>query len=209
MSTTEIVKEAESRHDFALIANWIQPQSKVLDLGCGNGSLLSFLREKLGVKGYGVDKDDDNVLACIGHGVNVIQMDLEAGLAGFDSLSFDYVILSQTLQAMVNTEGVLREMLRVGKQGIITFPNFGYWRHRIQLMAGHMPVSDNIPHQWYNTPNLHLCTIDDFEALCDKMNIRITDRIVINEGNTVSFMPNLFGSLAIYRFEQAAWPVSY
>ncbi|MFJ5446816.1 methionine biosynthesis protein MetW [Methylobacillus methanolivorans] len=205
----EIVKEAENRHDFALIAKWIQPKSKVLDLGCGNGSLLSFLREKLEVKGYGVDNDDNNVLACISHGVNVIQMDLEAGLAGFDSLSFDYVILSQTLQAMVNTEGVLREMLRVGKQGIITFPNFGYWRHRIQLMAGHMPVSDNIPHQWYNTPNLHLCTIDDFEALCAKMNIRITDRIVINEGDTVNFMPNLLGSLAIYRFEQAAWPVSY
>ncbi|WP_334108212.1 methionine biosynthesis protein MetW [Methylobacillus sp.] len=206
--STEIAKEAAKRHDFALISNWIQPKSKVLDLGCGNGSLLSFLREKLEVKGYGVDKDDRNVLACIGNGVNVIQMDLEAGLAGFDSLSFDYVILSQTLQAMVNTEGVLREMLRVGKQGIITFPNFGYWRHRIQLMAGHMPVSENIPHQWYNTPNLHLCTIDDFEALCAKMNIRITDRIVINEGDTVNFMPNLLGSLAIYRFE-AAWPISY
>ena len=207
--STRIVKEAENRHDFALIAKWIQPKSKILDLGCGNGALLSFLHDKLHVKGYGVDKDDNNVLECISHGVNVIQMDLEAGLAGFDSLSFDYVILSQTLQAMVNTEGVLREMLRVGKQGIITFPNFGYWRHRIQLMAGHMPVSDNIPHQWYNTPNLHLCTIDDFEALCAKMNIRITDRIVINEGDTVSFMPNLLGSLAIYRFEQAAWPVSY
>ena len=206
--STEIAKEAAKRHDFALISNWIQPKSKVLDLGCGNGSLLSFLREKLEVKGYGVDKDDRNVLACIGNGVNVIQMDLEAGLAGFDSLSFDYVILSQTLQAMVNTEGVLREMLRVGKQGIITFPNFGYWRHRIQLMAGHMPVSENIPHQWYNTPNLHLCTIDDFEALCAKMNIRITDRIVINEGDTVNFMPNLLGSLAIYRFE-ASWPISY
>ncbi|SNR61581.1 methionine biosynthesis protein MetW [Methylobacillus rhizosphaerae] len=207
--STEIIREAANRHDFALIAKWIQPGSKVLDLGCGNGSLLSFLRDRLDVKGYGVDKDDSNVLACIDHGVNVIQMDLEAGLAGFDSLSFDYVILSQTLQAMVNTEGVLREMLRVGKQGIITFPNFGYWRHRIQLMAGHMPVSDNIPYQWYNTPNLHLCTIDDFEALCGKMNIRITDRIVINEGDTVSFMPNLRGSLAIYRFEQAAWPISY
>lgn len=202
--STEIAREAASRHDFALIAEWIKPQSKVLDLGCGNGALLSFLREKLEVKGYGVDKDDSNVLACISNGVSVIQRDLEAGLAGFDSQSFDYVILSQTLQAMVNTEGVLREMLRVGKQGIITFPNFGYWRHRIQLMAGHMPVSDNIPHQWYNTPNLHLCTIDDFEALCAKMNIRITDRIVINEGDTVNFMPNLLGSLAIYRFEQAA-----
>ena len=201
--STEIAREAASRHDFALIANWIQLQSKVLDLGCGNGALLSFLREKLEVKGYGVDKDDSNVLACISNGVSVIQRDLEAGLAGFDSQSFDYVILSQTLQAMVNTEGVLREMLRVGKQGIITFPNFGYWRHRIQLMAGHMPVSENIPHQWYNTPNLHLCTIDDFEALCAKMNIRITDRIVINEGDTVNFMPNLLGSLAIYRFEQA------
>lgn len=205
----ELLQTAASRHDFALISNWIQPNSKVLDLGCGDGSLLAFLRDKLAVKGYGVDKDDANILACISHGVSVIQADLEAGLAGFDSLSFDYVILSQTLQAMVNTEGVLREMLRVGKQGIITFPNFGYWRHRIQLMAGHMPVSDNLPHQWYNTPNLHLCTIDDFESLCAKMNIRITDRIVINEGDTVSFMPNLLGSLAIYRFEQAAWPVTY
>ncbi|MCB5188779.1 methionine biosynthesis protein MetW [Methylobacillus caricis] len=206
--STKFAQAAENRHDFALIAKWIQPRSKVLDLGCGDGALLGYLRDKLEIKAYGVENDDANLLDCISNGISVIQMDLEAGLAGFDSLSFDYVILSQTLQAMVNTEGVLREMLRVGKQGIITFPNFGYWRHRIQLMAGHMPVSDRLPHQWYNTPNLHLCTIDDFESLCDKMGIRITDRIVINEGTTVGFMPNLLGSLAIYRFEQA-WPITY
>ena len=197
--STEIAKEAAKRHDFALISNWIQPKSKVLDLGCGNGSLLSFLREKLEVKGYGVDKDDRNVLACIGNGVNVIQMDLEAGLAGFDSLSFDYVILSQTLQAMVNTEGVLREMLRVGKQGIITFPNFGYWRHRIQLMAGHMPVSENIPHQWYNTPNVRFFTMADFEQLCARRSICVLERAAFDDEQLIDVDPNNFASVALYR----------
>lgn len=190
---------ASERRDFAAIARWIKPGSKVLDLGCGDGSLLGFLRDKQNVRGYGVERADQNVLDCIKNGVNVIQMDLEAGLSGFEAQSFDVVILSQTLQAMHNTEGIVQDMLRVGKEVIVTFPNFGYWKHRIQLIAGHMPVSRNLPYQWYDTPNVHLCTISDFDNFCRDHNIRVTERLVLTDGKSVSFMPNILGSLAMYR----------
>ncbi|MEQ1668612.1 MAG: methionine biosynthesis protein MetW, partial [Sulfuriferula sp.] len=151
---------------------------------------------------YGVELSDANVLACVQNGVNVIQRDLEAGLAEFASDSFDYVVLSQTLQAMHHTEAILREMLRVGRAGIVTFPNFGYWKNRLQVVRGHMPVSDDIPYQWYDTPNVHLCTMHDFEALCTKLGIRICERVVMTAGKRVNFMQNLTGSLAVYRFER-------
>ena len=138
---TNFVEYAKLRRDFALIANWIKPGAKVLDLGCGDGALLGYLRDTLDVRGYGVEKDDVNWLACIKNDINVIQMDLEAGLSGFEAQSFDVVVLSQTLQAVQNTEGIVQEMLRVGREAIVTFPNFGYWRHRIQIIAGQMPVS--------------------------------------------------------------------
>ena len=187
------------RHDFAIIADWVKLGSKVLDLGCADGSLLGFLRGALEVRGYGVEKDDANILACMSNGINVIQMDLEAGLSGFEAKSFDVVILSQTLQAVLNTEKIVHEMLRVGREAIVTFPNFGYWQHRLQLIAGQMPVSENLPYQWYNTPNVHLCTIDDFENFCAQHSIRIRERRVLTDGKPVSFMPNLMGSLAMYR----------
>lgn len=191
------------RQDFAIIADWVKLGSKVLDLGCGDGSLLHFLREALEVKGYGVEKDDANILACMNNSINVIQMDLEAGLSGFEAQSFDVVILSQTLQAVQNTEGIIKEMLRVGREAIVTFPNFGYWRHRTQLIAGQMPVSENLPYQWYDTPNVHLCTINDFEEFCAKHNIHISERRVLTDGKPVQVMPNLLGSLAMYRLKQA------
>lgn len=187
------------RQDFAIIASWVKFNSKVLDLGCGDGELLQFLGGSMEVKGYGVEKDDANLLACIKNGTNVIQMDLEDGLSGFENQSFNTVILSQTLQAMHNTEGIVLEMLRVGQEVIVTFPNFGYWRNRWQITMGQMPVSKTLPYQWYDTPNVHLCTINDFDIFCKNHNINILERKVITDGNEVSFIPNLFGSLAMYR----------
>jgi methionine biosynthesis protein MetW len=187
------------RPDFDAIADWVAPGARVLDLGCGDGSLLRFLRETRGATGYGIEIDDANVIASVRHGVNVIQIDLESGLSGFESNSFDYVVLSQTLQAVRHTERIIKEMLRVGREGIVAFPNFGYWRHRLQVLAGHMPVSKNLPYQWYDTPNVHLFTIGDFEDFCASHGVRVLERKVINEGQPVSLFPELLGSLAVYR----------
>ena len=193
----------EFRQDFAIIADWVKLGSKVLDLGCGDGSLLNFLRGSLDVRGYGVEKDDSNVINCMHNNINVIQMDLESGLSGFEAQSFDVVVLSQTLQAMHNTEGIVQEMLRVGREAIVTFPNFGYWRHRIQLIAGQMPVSEYLPYQWYDTPNVHLCTIRDFDEFCINHGIQVKERRVLtDDGRPVDFMPNLMGSLAMYRLQR-------
>ena len=187
------------RQDFAIIAGWVGFGSKVLDLGCGDGELLVYLRDSLETKGYGVEKDDANWLACLRNGTNVIQMDLEDGLSGFEDQSFDTVILSQTLQAMHKTEEIVQEMLRVGREIIVTFPNFGYWRNRLQIISGNMPVSKTLPYQWYDTPNVHLCTINDFDQFCKNHKISILERKVITDGDEVSFMPNLLGNLAMYR----------
>lgn len=195
------VNITDFRQDFAIIANWVKFGSKVLDLGCGDGELLQFLRGSLEIKGYGVEKDDANVLACIKNGSNVIQMDLEEGLSGFEDQSFNTVILSQTLQAMHHTEAIVLEMLRVGQEIIVTFPNFGYWRNRMQITMGQMPVSKTLPYQWYDTPNVHLCTINDFDIFCENHNIDILERKVITDGKEVSFMPNFLGSLAMYRLK--------
>jgi methionine biosynthesis protein MetW len=191
------------RPDFAAIAGWVSMGSSVLDLGCGDGSLLRYLRESRRVTGYGVEIDDDRVLACVKSGVNVIQGDLERGLSEFESRSFEYVVLSQTLQAVRNSERIVHDMLRVGREGIVTFPNFGYWRNRLQVLGGHMPVSDNLPYQWHDTPNVHLCTISDFENFCAGHGVRIMERKVLTGGRPVSVLPNLLGSLAVYRFQRA------
>ena len=189
------------RQDFAIIAGWVGFGSKVLDLGCGDGALLQFLRDSMEVRGYGVEKDDANWLTCLQNNTNVIQMDLEAGLSGFQDQSFDTVILSQTLQAMNNTQEIVQEMLRVGREIIVTFPNFGYWRNRLQITNGHMPVSKTLPYQWFDTPNVHLCTINDFDQFCKNYKITVIERKVITEGVEVSFMPNLLGNLAMYRLK--------
>lgn len=192
---------SEFRQDFAIIANWVKFGTKVLDLGCGDGELLQYLRNSLEVKGYGVEKDDANWLACMQNGSNVIQMDLEDGLSGFEDQSFDTVILSQTLQAMHHTEEIVQEMLRVGREVIVTFPNFGYWRNRVQILAGNMPVSKTLPYQWFDTPNVHLCTIHDFDQFCKNHKIEVLERKVITDGSDVSIMPNLLGNLAMYRLK--------
>jgi len=195
-----------SRPEFDAIAAWIEPGAQVLDLGCGDGSLLRYLKEARRAMGYGIEIDDANVLASVRNRVNVLQSDLESGLAGFESGSFDYVILSQTLQAVRRTEQIIGEMLRVGRQAIVTFPNFGYWGHRLQVLTGRMPVSSTLPYQWYDTPNVHLFTLRDFESFCAGHGIRILERVVMDRGRVVSVLPNLLGSLAVYRFNRGAQP---
>jgi methionine biosynthesis protein MetW len=190
------------RYDYELIGSWIPERSRVLDLGCGDGVLLAGLTATHGVTGYGIEIDAANVLASVKQGVNVVQADIEAGLANFEDNAFDFVILSQTLQAMRNAESVLNEMLRVGREGIVTFPNFGYWRHRLDILRGHMPVSKSLPYSWYDTPNIHLCTVKDFEDLCVKVGAEILDERVLHGGRTVNMLPNLFGSLGVFRFRR-------
>jgi len=201
MSASPIRAARSDRADFAAIAKWIKPNAQVLDLGCGDGSLLHHLKQARGVTGYGIEIDDAKVLASVRNGVNVLQNDLESGLLGFESKAFDYVILSQTLQAVRHTERVLKEMLKVGREGIVTFPNFGYWRHRLQILTGRMPVSKELPYEWYDTPNIHLFTIRDFEAYCKTHGVRILERLVMVEATPVNVLPNLRGSLAVFRFD--------
>lgn len=204
MSTHDHSTLTLTRPDFAAIAAWIPDGARVLDLGCGDGSLLRYLQGSNRVAGYGVEIVDANIVACIKNQVNVIQGDLESGLSGFENNSFDYVILSQTLQATRHTEPLMREMLRVGREGIVSFPNFGYWRNRMDILQGKMPVSKELPYQWYDTPNIHLCTLNDFEALCRSNNMHILDRRVMTGDRVISVLPNLLGSTAVYRFKRTA-----
>ncbi len=194
----------QARPDFAAIAQWIPHGSSVLDLGCGDGSLLRYLRETREVKGYGVEISDANIAACIANNVNVIQNDLESGLAVFENAAFDFVILSQTLQATRHTEALMKEILRVGREGIVSFPNFGYWKNRLQVLRGNMPISRDMPYQWYDTPNVHLCTLHDFEMLCATHQVEILDRFVMNGLHAVHMLPNWRGSSAVYRFKREA-----
>jgi homoserine O-acetyltransferase len=191
-----------ARADYATIAQWIGSGARVLDLGCGDGSLLAYLRAARGATGYGIEIANGGVLASLENGIDVIQSDLERGLAGFDDASFDCVILSQTLQAMRHVEVIVAEMLRVGREAIVTFPNFGHWSHRSQIIRGRMPVSKSLPYQWYDTPNIHLCTVADFDAFLAARKYVVQDRVVLAGRKRVRTFPNLLGELAIYRFRR-------
>lgn len=191
------------RSDFAAIAKWIKPGAQVLDVGCGDGTLLNYLKESKAAHVYGVELADDKVLACAQKGLNIVQQNLEGGLALFEDNSFDTVILSQTLQTIHQTARILSEIARVGNECIVSFPNFGHWSHRASVALGRMPVSKSLPYQWYDTPNVRVLTIADFEALAPAVGLQLLDRVVLHDGQAVQFLPNLRGSLAIYRARRA------
>ncbi|MDZ7735086.1 MAG: methionine biosynthesis protein MetW [Gammaproteobacteria bacterium] len=201
------MNELKLRIDQSLIAEWIQPGSRVLDLGCGDGTLLTYLHNHLQASGYGLEIDPDNVTECVARGVPVIQSDIDAGLSDFDEESFDYVIMTQTLQAVHYPHKVINEMLRVGREGIVTFPNMGHWRSRMQVaFNGRMPMTPALPYEWYDSPNIHLCSVRDFEELCEQEGIEILEYTTVDHAHRTSLgmrlFPNLLGEIAIYRFRR-------
>ncbi|MCQ8895476.1 methionine biosynthesis protein MetW [Limnobacter humi] len=201
MKGTQSLPIVVPRADLDLIESWVPEGARVLDLGCGDGSFLARLKHTRNVTGYGVEIDDLKVQQSIQNGVNVIQQDLEAGLAMFDDQTFDVVILSQTLQAMRNTEIILKEIGRVGREGIVSFPNFGHWFHVWSIALGRMPVSKQMPYQWYDTPNIHLCTVKDFEALVAQIGFTVLGKRLFLDGQAVDFLGALRSTLAVYRFK--------
>lgn len=195
---------SELRADLEIIGRWIPAGARVLDLGCGDGTLLAHLMSEQGVTGYGLEIEPDNVVACIERGVNVLQLDLDAGLGQFEDNSFDFVLMASALQEVRRPDLLLEEMLRIGRESVVTFPNFGHWKPRVSLaLRGLMPVSQALPNQWYDTPNIHLCTVHDFEALCAGRGIEITRRYVVNHAHRSNWgmraLPNLLGEIALYQ----------
>lgn len=195
------------RLDLTLIQNWIAPRSRVLDLGCGDGALLEILRDQKAVEGLGVEIEADDITHCLARGINVIEQNLNESLGNFETASFDVVVMTLALQALQQPDQVLDEMLRIGREGIVTFPNFGHWRCRWYIgTRGRMPVSESLPYQWYDTPNIHLCTVDDFEALCAERGFRINHRAVVGADNRQNLgarlWPNLFGVTAVYHISR-------
>ncbi len=191
------------RHLMHSIARLVPPGSRVLDLGCGDGALLDFLKRERGCSGYGVELADANVLACLQRGVDVIQLNLDEGLAMFDDDSFDVVLQIDTLQHLRNTETMLVETARVGRVGIVAFPNFAHWPNRMAVLRGRMPVTRRLPYQWYDTPNIRVGTFKDFEALATKNRLAILDAFGMQGGRELRFLPNARASTAVFRFERA------
>lgn len=193
------------RADLAFIANWVAPGSRVLDLGCGDGAMLDYLQRQKQCRGYGVEIDDAKIPRCVQRGVNVIQQNLEDGLAMFADDAFDTVLCLSALQMMKHVEAVLRDIARVGREAIVSFPNFAHWPHRLALLTGRMPVSDSLPYQWYDTPNLRCATIRDFEELAREVGLEVLECVALAEGGRpVNFLPNWRGSLAVFRLRKRA-----
>ena len=192
------------RDAMALIAALVPPGSRVLDLGCGDGELLHHLQQHRQCSGYGVELADDNVLACVQRGVNVIQLNLEDGLATFADQSFDVVLQLDTMQHLRNTERMLRETARVGRIGIVSFPNFAHWPNRLHVVSGRMPVTKVLPYQWYDTPNIRVGTLQDFEALALKNQLEILDQFGLQDGREVRFWPNALASRAVFKFQRSS-----
>jgi len=196
------------RLDQQLAERWIKSGSRVLDLGCGDGELLVHMAKQLDIDCYGLEIDEDKITTAIGRGLNIIQQDLNEGLGRFADQSFDAVVMAQALQAVKAPDQILLDMVRVGREAIITFPNFAYWKTRSYIgFRGMMPVSKALPYMWYDTPNIHLCTFRDFEALCRANGIKIINRLAVNGDQQGSFLmkhfPNLFGEIAIYRVSRS------
>jgi methionine biosynthesis protein MetW len=191
------------RRDLELIAELVPRGSRVLDLGCGSGEVLAHLCEHRGCDGYGIEIDDANLLRCVQRGVHVIQLNLEEGLALFDDRSFDVVLQLDTLQHLRNTERMLRETARVGRIGIVSFPNFAHWPNRLSVLNGRMPVTRTLPYQWYDTPNIRVGTFADFDVLARKNALRVTDSFGLRDGKAVRLWPNLRASVAVFKFERA------
>ena len=192
------------RPDLKIISDLIKPGARVLDLGCGEGDLLAQLQEHKQVNGYGLEIDADNITVCVDKGVNVVEQDLDEGLENFADKSFDMVVMTETLQSVKAPDRMLEEMLRIGEQCIVTFPNFGYWRCRLYLATrGRMPVVKHLPHTWFDTPNIHLCTFHDFERLCYDKGLDIIERFVVDAAHVnrplINRFPNFFGTIAFYR----------
>jgi methionine biosynthesis protein MetW len=185
-----------------LIARLVPEGSRVLDLGCGDGALLDLLQRERGCSGYGVEIADGNVLQCIRRGVDVIQLNLDEGLAMFDDASFDVVLQIDTLQHLRNAEVMLRETARVGRIGIVAFPNFAHWPNRISVARGRMPVTRRLPYQWYDTPNIRVGTFKDFEVLAHKNRLRVLDAFGLQEGAEVRWLPNARAGTAVFKFER-------
>jgi methionine biosynthesis protein MetW len=186
-----------------VFADLVPKGSRVLDLGCGDGALLAYLRDERGCSGYGIELDDAKVLACAQRGVNVIQRNLEEGLHIFEDNSFDVVLQLDTLQHLRNTETLLRETARVGRIGVVSFPNFAHWPHRLSVLRGRMPVSKTLPYQWYDTPNIRVATFADFEVLARRNGLRVLESFGLNGGEVCTTWPNLRAATAVFKFERA------
>jgi methionine biosynthesis protein MetW len=192
------------RADIEIIAGLVPEGSRVLDLGCGDGALLAHLRDKRGCRGFGIEIDDAKIAACVRRDVKVLQLNLEEGLALFDDRSFDVVLQLDTLQHLRNTESMLRETARVGRLGIVSFPNFAHWPNRVRVATGRMPVTKTLPYQWYDTPNIRVGTYADFEVLARRNGLRVLESFGLQDGRVLRSWPNLRASVAVFKFERSS-----
>ncbi|MES2264885.1 MAG: methionine biosynthesis protein MetW [Pseudomonadota bacterium] len=195
---------SSARPDLAFIAHWVPKGAHVLDVGCGDGVMLEYLQSDKQCSGYGIEIADDKVLESTRRGVQVVQQDMENGLALFGDKSFDTVLCLSSLQMMKHVEALLRDIARVGNEAIISFPNFAYWPHRVALLKGRMPVSKSLPYQWHDTPNVRCATIKDFQELAEEVGLEVIECVALAEGKMVNFLPNLRGDLAVFRLRKKA-----